>query len=106
MGRAPPEWSARESSPGVGALDIINETHASYAWHATRAARRRRRTTTSLQTSHTPAGGAPRRYRRDRIAPRSARVSVVRRPQSGPAAGRAFPTAGPRRGGDDDAPPL
>ena len=29
-----PEWSAfRESSFGVGALDIINETHASYAWH-------------------------------------------------------------------------
>ena len=29
-----PEWSAfRESSFGVGALDIINATHASYAWH-------------------------------------------------------------------------
>ena len=29
-----PEWSAfRESSFGVGALDIINETHATYAWH-------------------------------------------------------------------------
>ena len=29
-----PPWSAfRESSFGVGALDIINETHASYAWH-------------------------------------------------------------------------
>ena len=29
-----PPWSAfRESSFGVGALDIVNATHASYAWH-------------------------------------------------------------------------
>ena len=29
-----PPWSSfRESSFGVGALDIINATHASYAWH-------------------------------------------------------------------------
>ena len=91
-----PEWSAfRESSFGVGALDIINETHASYAWHrdacGAATAPHYDLAANDCATPHDARRRAARRYRRDRIAPRSARVSVVRRPQSGPAAGRALP---------------